>query len=193
MAVATEKRADSAESPKTPPPVEEKKPAWTHWSALSTVIMAVCATLAAMRVGSNSNKAIHSQGIVNDTWAFFQSKSIKEHSYELQKDLFELSLRQAPDSHRAEYEKKIAGYSKKLAQYAKEKDELTTKAHKVEKEVEAFRQHAATFSMSVTFLQLAILVSSVGVLMKKGLIWGSSLLLGAIGIFYFVDGFYLFY
>ena len=48
---------------------EEKKEQWLNYLALTTVIFAVCATLATFKGGGFSTKSIMSQSQASDEWA----------------------------------------------------------------------------------------------------------------------------
>ena len=48
------------------------------------------------------------------------------------------------------------------------------------------------FRAAVIFLRIAILLSSIAALMKKKPVWILGLITGAIGVFYFINGFLLF-
>ena len=65
---------------------EEKKEQWLNYLALTTVIFAVCATLATFKGGGFSTKSIMSQSQASDEWALYQSKSIKSYLYQMQAD-----------------------------------------------------------------------------------------------------------
>jgi len=63
---------------------EEKKEPWLNYLALTTVILAVCATLATFKGGGYSTRSVMSQTRASDQWAFYQAKSIKGYIYEMQ-------------------------------------------------------------------------------------------------------------
>lgn len=71
---------------------EEKKEKWINYLALTTVILAVCATLSTFKGGDYSTKSVLSQAQASNQWAFFQAKSIKGNLYEIQKEKIELEL-----------------------------------------------------------------------------------------------------
>ena len=71
---------------------DEKKEPWLNYLALSTVILAVCATLSTFKGGGYSTRSVMSQTQASDQWAFFQSKSIKSYIYEMQRDKLQLEL-----------------------------------------------------------------------------------------------------
>ena len=61
---------------------EEKKEPWLNYLALTTVILAVCATLATFKGGSFSTRSVMSQTEAANQWAYYQAKSIKTYLYE---------------------------------------------------------------------------------------------------------------
>jgi hypothetical protein len=63
---------------------------WINYLALTTVILAVCATLSSFKLEHYSVESVLNQTKASDMWAFYQSKSIKGYLYELQKDKLEL-------------------------------------------------------------------------------------------------------
>jgi hypothetical protein len=177
---------------------EEKKETWTTYLAITTVVFAVCATLSTFKGGGFSTKSLMSQSKASDQWTFFQSKSTKSYLFELQKERMELDMQILPKtkdgSAAAEkFQDKIAKYETKIKQYEKDKEDITKTARTYENEIAGFRQHSSAFGMAVIFLQVAILLSSIAALMKKRPIWLLSLAVGIVGIFYFVDGFILFF
>ncbi len=175
---------------------EEKKEPWLNYLALATVILAVCATLSTFKGGGFSTRSVLSQTHASDQWAYYQAKSIKGYLYELQKEKLELELKQlgpkAASSLIEEYQKKIDGYARNINRYNDEKAQIEKDARKFEAIKEDATVHAQAFGMAVIFLQIAILLSSIAALMKRKPVWFLGLITGAVGVFYFVNGFFLF-
>lgn len=175
---------------------DEKKEAWLNYLALTTVILAVCATLSTFKGGGFSTRSVMTQTQASDQWAFYQAKSIKGYLYEMQKDKLELELlalgAKAPQAVRDEYAKRIDGYAKKIAKYEGEKAQIQKEAKKFEEVRNDAQKHSQAFGIAVIFLQIAILLSSIAALIKKKLIWLLGCAVGVVGIFYFVNGFLLF-
>lgn len=173
---------------------EEKKDTWLNYLALTTVIFAVCATLSTFKGGGYSTRAVMSQTQAANQWAYFQSKSIKSYIYEVQKDGMELSLKNGLSQFGAyEYTKKIDQYSQKIKKYEEEKTAIEKDARALEKRKEDAQRHSEIFGMAVIFLQIAILLSSIAALLKKRPIWYIGVGTGALGLVYFVNGFFLFF
>lgn len=175
---------------------EEKKETWLNYLALTTVILAVCATLSTFKGGGYSTRSVMSQTQASDQWAFYQAKSVKGYIYEMQKDKLELELKgmgaKAPQALLEEYRKKIDGYGKKIARYDEEKAAIQKEAKRYEQIRDDAQKHSQTFGIAVIFLQIAILLSSIAALIKKKPVWVLGMAVGIVGIVYFADGFLLF-
>jgi DNA-binding transcriptional regulator of glucitol operon len=175
---------------------EEKKETWLNYLALTTVILAVCATLSTFKGGGYSTRSMMSQAQASDQWAFFQAKSIKSYLYLMQKENLELKLQEFPKGTAKEkvnnYQEKIADYKKKVEKYEQEKSEIQEKAKQLESVRDEAQKHSQAFGMAIIFLQISILLSSIAALLKKKLVWYAGLVTGAVGLFYFVNGFLLF-
>ncbi len=176
---------------------EEPKEQWLNYLALTTVILAVCATLSTFRGAGYSTRSVLSQTQAANQWSYYQSKSIKGYLYENQKESMELELKKnkakLPKVLLDEYEKKIAGYSQKLKRYDEEKAVISQEAKKLESVRDEAQKHSQTFGLAVIFLQIAILLSSIAALLKKKYVWILGMSAGGVGIFFFVDGFLLFF
>lgn len=175
---------------------EEKKEPWLNYLALSTVILAVCATFSTFKGGGYSTRAVLSQSQASDQWAFFQAKSIKGSLSEMQKEKLELELRDKRKSMSRDvvevYEQKIDAYSKKIKKYEDERAKIEKDARVLEAARDEAQKHAGAFGKAIIFLQIAILLSSIAALMKKKPLWIAGTIIGVVGIFYFINGFYLF-
>jgi len=176
---------------------DEKKEPWLNWLALTTVILALCATMATFKGGGYSTKSVLTQTQASDQWAFYQAKSIKGYLYELHRDKLELELKTmgatlAPEAVK-EYSSRIDSAQAKVRKYDEEKEQIQKKA----KDLESFRnecgRHSAAFGMGVIFLQIAIVLSSIAALLKRKMIYYGALGVGVIGGVHFMNGFYLFF
>lgn len=175
---------------------EDKKEPWLNYLALSTVILAVCATLSTFKGGGFSTRAVMSQSQASDQWAYYQAKSIKSYMYQMQMEKLELEqpalAKTAAASVAETYQAKIADYKKKIEKYEKEKAEIQQEAKSLEAIRDDAQRHSKTFGMAVIFLQIAILLSSIAGLLKKKPVWYVGLAAGAGGLVFFADGFLLF-
>ena len=175
---------------------EEKKEQWLNYLALSTVIFAVCATLATFKGGGFSTRSVMSQSQASDQWAFYQAKSIKSYLYQMQKDKLELELlnlrKGVSDKAISAYKAKIASYKEKTETYEIEKTDIQAKAKSLENIRDEAQLHSKAFGMAVIFLQIAILMSSIAGLLKKREVWYLGTAAGLVGLVHFADGFLVF-
>jgi hypothetical protein len=175
---------------------EEKKEVWLNYLALTTVILAVCATLSTFKGGGYSTKSVMSQTQASDQWSYFQAKSIKSYLYEMQRDKMELELKSSGSrlskSGVDEYSKKIDDYDKKIAKYEKEKVDIQSEAKRFESVRNDAQRHSQIFGIAVIYLQIAILLSSIAALIKKKILWLLGVTVGLAGVIYFANGFFLF-
>ena len=172
---------------------DDKKEPWLNLLALTTVILAVCATLATFKGGGFSTKTVLNQAMASDQWAYYQAKGIKGNLYEVEAMRLKRELELAPKATVPILEKSLAEVEKKVAKYDGEKADIFKKATAFEEAKADAQKHGAPFGLAVIFLQIAILLSSIAALMKKQPVYWAGLAVGILGVVYFVNGFYLFF
>ena len=171
---------------------DEKKEPWLSLLALTTVILAVCATLATFKGGGHSTRAVLSQSQASDQWAYYQAKGIKGNLYEVEAMRLRRELELAQKTAVPTLEKSLADVEKKVAKYDGEKAEIQKEARRFEDVKTEAQRHGAAFGLAVIFLQIGILLSSIAALLKQKPVYYLGLLVGVVGIVYFINGFYLF-
>jgi hypothetical protein len=92
----------------------------------------------------------------------------------------------------SKYNGMISDYTQKVKNYELENKDISQTAKGYENIREENKKHSGKFGIAVIFLQISILLSSIATLSKKRFVWICGLGLGLIGIFYFIDGFFLF-
>ncbi|HEX9291932.1 MAG TPA: DUF4337 domain-containing protein [Anaeromyxobacteraceae bacterium] len=192
MAEAAKQHAQPAPEPAKPaaPPRER----WMQWVALTTTVLAVCAAISALKGGGYSTKVQLSTTQEANRWSHFQAKSIKQHAVELHRDDLELAQLEArtPEAQRLAGER-IARAKAEIARYDQEKGAIKLEADAIQKEEGELKQHGQAFGLAVMLLQIAIMLSSVGALMKRPAMWVVGLVFGSGGLFYMANGFWLFF
>jgi hypothetical protein len=171
---------------------DEKKEPWLNLLALTTVILAVCATLATFKGGGYSTKTVLSQSQASDEWAHYQAKGIKGNLYELEALRLKREIQLAPKTAMPLLEQSLADVEKKVAKYEGEKADIDKKARAFEVVKAEAQKHGAAFGLAVIFLQIGILLSSIAALLKQKPVYYVGLVVGVVGIVYFINGFYLF-
>src|SRR5512136_374012 len=106
-------------------PEQTKSDAWVGGVALSTAVIAVFAAVTTLYVGKFSSRAVLFKAEESNQWAYFQAKSIKGHTYEIQKDRLEMEIlasggRFSPKAAK-KYEETLAAYRGNVQRYDKEK------------------------------------------------------------------------
>ena len=167
------------------------------YMAITTVLMAVLATLSTFKGGGYSTRSLLNQTKASDQWAFYQSKSIKSYLYDMRRENLELQVaslekQKGNDSLIRKYNEMATEYELKVKKYEDEKEKITKVATSFEKLRDESKTHSDKFGIGIIFLQISILLSSIATLSKKRFVWICGLLFGVIGLFFFLDGFFVF-
>jgi len=85
----------------------------------------------------------------------------------------------------------LKNHKKKMEKYEQEKSEIQEKAKQLEIVRDEAQKHSKAFGVAIIFLQISILLSSIAALLKKKMVWYGGMATGLIGLFYFLDGFFL--
>jgi Domain of unknown function (DUF4337) len=153
--------------------------------ALTTALLAVFATLAALKAGATINEALmlrteatRVQADVSDQWAFYQAKGLKAAVEEAARAAWLAAGKEPP-----------AEYDERKERYTAEQKEIEARAREREKErdeklVESDRLlHAHHgFANAVAIFQVSIALGAVAALTRSRVVWLGSLLLGAGGL-----------
>lgn len=153
--------------------------------ALTALILAICATFASLYAGANASKGILAQNQVSDGWAYYQAKGIKQTVYASQLEMLEIDPPANPDPAKLAELKK--DYTETIERYDRERDEIKADTQAKEKERDHFLELNKGFAGSLTYLQIAILLTSLAGLMKQIYFWYAGIAIGAFGVFNFVQ------
>jgi Domain of unknown function (DUF4337) len=174
----------------------DEKEKWQGRVALSTAIMAVLAALTTLYMGKYSSRAIMTQGQESDQWAFYQSKSIKEHAFEISRTQLELQM-QAQQGLNAEaseaYRTTVARYEKEIKRYEDERKKIKSDAEGLAKRKLNAQEMGGNFAYALIFLQIALMLSSISSLTKRKYLWYLALAANIGWLFFFSDAWLLFY
>ena len=173
---------------------EKQRERWINYLAVTTVLLAVCATLSSFKLEHFSVESVLKQVMASDQWAFYQAKGTKGYLYELQKEKLELELKtiekNASVDLMQEYRQKSESYGLQAKRYDKQKEDIMKEAKRLEKERDEAHERRELFGKSIIFLQMGILLCSIAALMKRKSIWVVGSMVGLIGIAYFAYGFF---
>jgi len=169
--------------------VQEK---WLKWVALTTTILAVCASFASMKGGGYSTQVQLMTTQESDQWSYFEAKSIKLHLGEMEKDIFKVDALSISDPVvKNEIQGKIKVLEDNISRYGKEKDAIKNGIDNLSGKQEMAKRHGGNFGLAVMFFQISIMLSAIGSLLKQRTAWLFGLAIGFFGLVYFLNGFYL--
>lgn len=150
-------------------------------------VITVLAALLAVNTllsGSNSSKILNNTIEANNTWAFYQAKSIKQ-------SLAQIQLEYAKDP------KKIREIAAKIERYESDpatgegKKELMAKARKLEAERADARQRSPYYTYAGSIFQISIVLLTAAILaVSMPLFWGS-IAVGSFGALLMSQAFWL--
>ena len=171
----------------------EAKQTWTNYLAFTTVIFAALATLSTFKGGGFSSRGVVFQAQASDQWAYYQAKSTRESLYRIQKENLTLQLSLLPATATAEERNKVetalAEATAKTEKYETEKASIEKTARDLEAKRDEAQLHGKPLGLAVIFLQIAIVLSSIGGLLKRREMWLLALPIGMTGVVLFADGF----
>ena len=151
---------------------------WTLGVALSSALLAALAAVASLQAGHHANEAMISQITAANQWSYYQSKSIKESQLKSKLEILEaLGKTTAPADHA------------KAEEYKTDKEKISATAEEKEKEAQHELKTHQIFARSVTLFQIAISIGAISVLTRRPKFWFVSLVMGATGLFFFVQAF----
>lgn len=114
---------------------------------------------------------------------------MRRENLEIQKE--SLERQKADETLIRKYAEMADEYKLKVKKYDEEKEEITKVATGFETLRDESKLHSDKFGIAVIFLQISILLSSIATLSKKRFVWICGLVFGVVGLFFFLDGFFL--
>jgi hypothetical protein len=180
---------------------KEKREAWTKYTSLSLVFLAVLAAVATQRGGKFSSRTLvklndstFSQAKATDEWSFYQAKSIKQNLYEITRE----QLPGKADATATVAALQADKINAKIEQYTQDKKEIQAKAKGFEKEVEEARvaaghssKQGSEMGLAVSIYQIAIAMGSICLVVKKKSLWYLGLVFGALATAQMVYAFFV--
>ncbi len=165
---------------------EEKKPISrsereAHIKDKAGWVITVLAALLAINTlmgGSNSSKVLNNTIDANNTWAFYQAKSIKG-------TLAEMAL---DDAMNRKDVNKVATLSKKIARYESDpatgegKKELMEKARQLEADRAVAKQRSPWYTYAGSLFQIAIVLLTASILSVKNSLYRASIGVGTFAL-----------
>src|SRR5882672_9111408 len=160
--------------------------------ALVTAIYAVVLAIAALGGNHAMKEMLLAQQESSNQWAFYQAKVIREHLYRAQRMRLEADLAdRAPAAAREKHEALLKKFDEEEKRYNAEKKDIEKDAKKLEAVRDGFQARDPYFLVGEALLQIAIVMSSVSILARSGLIFSFSLGLAVIGAALTLNGYFM--
>lgn len=163
--------------------------------ALVTAVFAVVLAIAALGGNHAMKEMLLSQQQSSDQWAFYQAKVIREHLYRGQKLRLEADLAERDASLKPAAREKLEGLLRRLDEeekrYGAEKKDIEKAAKDLEHTRDGYALRDPYFLIAEALLQIAIVMASVSILARSGLIFSFSLGLPLIGAVLTANGYFM--
>lgn len=160
---------------------EHSKEVWISRVALSSACLAALAAVSALLAGHHANEAMIDQIQASDSWSYYQAKGIKSSLLSTKMALLE-SLGKSGGVKDQEKDRE------KLEEYKKEQAEISEKAKEKEHSSGHHLHIHEVLARSVTLFQVAIAMAAITVLTRRRNFWFLSLIFGAVGIGFMIQG-----
>jgi hypothetical protein len=167
--------------------------------ALLVSVLALVLAVASLG-GSNAAKEATMENILAaNAYNFYQAKNQRQTAYKIAADDLELQLKggKIPAETRPTFEKKLADYQKNIARYESEpetgegKKELMQRAKAHELKRDEALERDPWFDYAEALLQIGIVLTSVAIITGKRTFFNVSAVLGILGIFSALNGYFL--
>jgi hypothetical protein len=160
--------------------------------ALFVAIVATFMALCNVKDGNVVQAMQQSQARSVDQWAFYQSKSTKQHLAESSAELLKGQLDLAPGiaaGPRARVEARIAGLEAVAGKYLQEKEAIKAQAEQAARDYDAMNVHDDQFDLAEACLSVAVALAGITALTRKRWLLGVAGVLGGLGFLYGLAGF----
>lgn len=160
--------------------------------ALFVALVATFMALCNVKDGNVVQAMQQSQARAVDQWAFYQSKSSKQHLAETSGELLKAMLQMSPGvapGVRAEVEAKIAAQAAAAKKYEREKEQIKGEAEGAAKDYEAMNVHDDQFDLAEACLSVAVALAGVTALTRKRWLFGLAGGFAGLGCLYGLAGF----
>lgn len=156
---------------------EHAQERWILGVALTSAILAAFAAIASLLAGHHANEAMLDQIAASDHWSYYQAKGVKA-----------AVLGSKMETLQALGQVNSAADAEKLKTYGREQEEIQKQAREKQADSALHLQTHTIFARSVTMFQVAIAVAAISVLTKRRRFWLISMIFGAVGIGFLIQG-----
>jgi len=142
-----------------------------------TVALTMAVIAAVMAVVSVAGHILTTEELLgqqraSDQWAYYQAKDIRRYESDVARDMM-AALSAGPAA--------INKYAANVERYDKERSEIQNEAKKLEEESHVHGAQALRTHIGEVFLEIAIVLASLAILMKRRPMWYASMLSALVG------------
>ena len=152
-------------------------------------VLAAMLAINTLMGGANSSKILNNTIDANNTWAFYQAKSIKQTLAEM---AYEDAVRAGDRKKAADLQAKIDRYESD-PQSGEGKKELMAKARKLEDERSVAKQRSPWYTYAGSLLQIAIVLLTASILAVKDVLLRASVGVGSFAILLMTQAIWLWF
>ena len=176
----------------TTTPAKEPKSS-SETMSRATAILAVVAAIASARWGACNLQAILEQGKVNDTWAYYQAKSIKQHEAERTRDLAKaLAGAGRTDSANEALGRLHEKMDAEAKREEKEKQDQQDAAKRYQISRDNIVESSFWFELAFAGLQLGVILCTIAAGGRREAPFIAGIVFGILGALLLVNGFHRF-
>jgi hypothetical protein len=160
--------------------------------ALFVAVVATFMALCNVKDGNVVQAMQQSQAKAVDQWAYYQSKSTKQHIAENSADMLSVQLEMNPGLKpevRARVEASIAAQKTAAKKYEKEKEQIKAEAEQAAKDYDTMNIHDDQFDLAEACLSVAVALAGVSALTKKRWLLAVAGAFACFGILFGLAGF----
>lgn len=159
--------------------------------AIAVAVVAVLMTLGKIKNEKIVEHMLAVQAKELDQWNYFQSKSIKQHLFQLQVEQWELQRETANMAApaRQRVDGKLKKWQGEIKRYDKEKGEAQASAEEARREYEHLEARNDQFHFAEAVLSLSIALFAVASLARSRMLFGLGMFFAAVGFVMGVAGF----
>ena len=167
---------------------------WLRGVAITTTILAVMTSIVSARSSTCTADTQLMTSAEAMKWQYFQSKSIHLQFVDVERSLLRNDMAVTQDeAKRKSLFEQMKAYNEEGFKTEQKKDEIEKQAKEVGRQKEVVARKGFNFTLAVVFFQIAIMLSSVSALIHRKELWLIGLIFGLVAIFFFSNGFLLFF
>jgi hypothetical protein len=160
--------------------------------ALFVAVVATFMALCNVKDGNVVQAMQQSQAKAVDQWAYYQSKSTKQHIAENAVEMLKVQLDMSPGLKpelRAKVEARIAAQEAAGKKYEQEKEQIRAEAERAAKDYDVMNVHDDQFDLAEACLSVAVALAGVTALTRKRWLFAVAGIFASIGLVFGLAGF----